>query len=79
MALIEKLVGKIVTKGRLTLVWPDGASNDFGPGGEPELTVRLASEAELWWQRAMANDANRQPSYYPGPGYIPDAIAARDC
>ena len=41
MALIEKLVGKVISKGRLTLVMPDGAKLEFGPGGGKSLTVRL--------------------------------------
>jgi cyclopropane-fatty-acyl-phospholipid synthase len=67
MALIEKLVGKIVTKGRLTLVWPDGASNDFGPGGEPELTVRLAD-------RQTAFAIARNPRVGLGEAYMDGRI-----
>lgn len=46
---------------------------------DKDLRKELLSEAELWWQRAMANDANRQPSFYPDPGYLPEALAARAC
>ena len=46
---------------------------------DKDLRKELLAEAELWWQRAMANDANRQPAYYPDPGYLPEALAARNC
>ncbi len=46
---------------------------------DKDLRQRLTQEAELWWQRAIADDENRQPSWYPDPGYIPEAIAARGC
>ena len=42
MALIDNLLGKLIRKGRLTLVMPDGKSRSFGPGDGPALTVRLA-------------------------------------
>ena len=41
MALIEKLVGKVIRKGRLNLLMPDGRKLEFGPGGDKALTVRL--------------------------------------
>ena len=41
MALIDKLVGKIVREGHLTLVMPDGKRRIFGPGGGKSVTVRL--------------------------------------
>ena len=42
MALIDTLLGKLVRKGTLTVVMPDGRARNFGPGGGPELTVHLA-------------------------------------
>jgi hypothetical protein len=38
MALIEKLVGKVIRKGRLNLLMPDGRKLEFGPGGGKALT-----------------------------------------
>lgn len=35
----------------------------------------LKGEAEIAWERAIADDRNRQPEYYSG--YTPEAIAAR--
>ena len=45
MTLIEKLVGQIIRKGRLTILLPDSKPLVFGPGGKPALTVRLATGA----------------------------------
>jgi cyclopropane-fatty-acyl-phospholipid synthase len=44
MALIDKLVGKIVTRGTLTVIVGDGAPRSFGPGGGKALTVRVADK-----------------------------------
>ena len=41
MALIERLVGQVVRKGRLTLIMPGGDRKQFGPGGGHEITIRL--------------------------------------
>ena len=71
MALIEKLVGKIVRKGRLTLVWPDGARNEFGPGGKPALTVRLAD-------RQTAFAIARNPRVGLGEAYMDGRITIED-
>ena len=44
MALIEKLVGKIIRNGRLNLFMPDGRKLEFGPGGGKALTIRLTDK-----------------------------------
>jgi cyclopropane-fatty-acyl-phospholipid synthase len=44
MQLIERLVGKIIREGRLTILMPGSAPLVFGPGGEPALTVRIADK-----------------------------------
>jgi len=41
MALIDKLLGKLIRKGRLTVVVAGGKPRDFGPGDGPELTVHV--------------------------------------
>ena len=41
MALIDNLLGKLVRKGTLTVVMPDGRARNFGPGDGPQLTVHL--------------------------------------
>ena len=42
MALIDNLLGKLIRKGTLTVVMPDGKARSFGPGGEPAMTVNVA-------------------------------------
>ena len=42
MALIDTLLGKLIRKGTLTVVMPDGRARNFGPGGGNEVTVHLA-------------------------------------
>jgi cyclopropane-fatty-acyl-phospholipid synthase len=44
MTLIERLVGQIIRKGRLTILMPGSEPLLFGPGGEPALTVRIADK-----------------------------------
>ena len=40
MALIDKLIGKIIREGHLTLVMPDGKRRTFGHGGGKSITVQ---------------------------------------
>src|SRR4030095_2316006 len=42
MALISRLIGTLLTRGRITLVQPDGSRETYGPGGGKDLTVRFA-------------------------------------
>jgi len=63
MALIDKLVGKIVREGHLTLVMPDGKRRIFGPGGGKSVTVRLMD-------RRTAFDIARNPRLGLGEAYM---------
>ena len=38
MALIDKLLGKLIREGQLTVVMPGGKAHSFGPGGGDSLT-----------------------------------------
>ena len=71
MTLIEKLVGKIIRKGRLTIVTADGKRMHFGPGGEPSLTVRLAD-------RKTAFDIARNPRVGIGEAYMDGRLIVED-
>ena len=42
MALIDKLLGKLIHQGQLTVIMPGGEPHVFGPGGGQSLTVRVA-------------------------------------
>ena len=63
MSLIGKLLGTLMSKGRLTLVQPSGARETYGPGGGQELTVRLLD-------RRVAFDIARNPRLGFGEAYM---------
>jgi cyclopropane-fatty-acyl-phospholipid synthase len=63
MALIERLAGNLVRKGRLTLIMPNGSRKSFGPGGGRSVTVRLAD-------RRVALDIVRNPRLGLGEAYM---------
>jgi cyclopropane-fatty-acyl-phospholipid synthase len=71
MALIEKLVGKVIRKGRLDLVMPDGRKLEFGPGGGKALTVRLTD-------RKTAFAIARNPRLGLGEAYMDGRIVIED-
>lgn len=48
MRLLPKLFGKIVRKGHITLVAPDGTKYQAGPGGGPHVTLRILDPALDW-------------------------------
>ena len=71
MALIEKLVGKVIKTGRLTLVGPDGRRQEFGPGGGKHLTVRVAD-------RRTAFAIAQSPRIGLGEAYMDGRITIED-
>ena len=52
--MIERLVGKLLRKGQLTLVTPDGKRTTYGPGGGASLTVRLADRKTMFADRPQS-------------------------
>ena len=71
MALIDNLLGKLIRKGRLTLVMPDGKPRSFGPGDGRALTVRLAD-------RKTAFAIARNPRLGVGEAYMDGRIIIED-
>ena len=71
MALIERLVTKLISKGRLTLVTRDGKRRSFGPGGGKELTVRLAD-------RRVGIAIARNPRLAIGEAYMDGRVEILD-
>ena len=71
MQLIERLVGQIIRKGRLTILMPDSQPLLFGPGGKPALTIRLAD-------RKTAFAIARNPRVGIGEAYMDGRLQIED-
>ena len=71
MALIDDLLGKLIRKGTLTVIMPGGKSRDFGPGGAPAMTVRVADSRTAF---AIA----RNPRLGLGEAYMDGRITLED-
>lgn len=71
MALISRLIGTLLTKGRITLIQPGGARETYGPGGGKELTVRFAD-------KRVAFDLVRNPRLALGEAYMDGRLIIED-
>ena len=71
MALIDKLLGKILSKGQLTIVTPDGKRATYGPGGGKALTVRVTDRKVLF-------DIARNPRLGLGEAYMDGRLIVED-
>ena len=71
MALISRLIGTLLTRGRITLVQPDGSRETYGPGGGKELTVRFAD-------KRVAFDLVRNPRLAVGEAYMNGRLVVED-
>ena len=71
MSLIGKLVGKLLTKGSLTLHTPGKAPETFGPGGGPHLTVRFTD-------KKVAFDILKNPRLGFGETYMDGRLVIED-
>ncbi len=71
MSLIGRLLGTLLTKGRLTLISPDGTRETFGPGSGPPLTVRMTD-------RRVALDIVRNPRLGFGESYMDGRLVIED-
>ena len=71
MALIDNLLGKLIKKGRLTVVMPGGKAHAFGPGKGPSLTARVAD-------RKSAFAIARNPRLGLGEAYMDGRVTIDD-
>ncbi len=71
MALIDTLLGKVLTKGRLTVVTPDGKSATYGPGDGKALTIRVTDRKVLF-------DIARNPRLGLGESYMDGRLVIED-
>jgi cyclopropane-fatty-acyl-phospholipid synthase len=69
--MIERLIDKLMSKGQLTLVMPDGKRTTYGPGGGKSLTVRVTSRKTLF---AIA----RNPRLAVGEAYMDGKLVVED-
>ena len=72
MALIGRLLGKLMARGRLTLIMPDGSRDTYGPGGSDEhLTVRFTDNR-------VGFDIVRNPRLGFGEAYMDGRVIIED-
>jgi len=71
MALIDTLLGKILTEGRLTVITPDGKRATYGPGGGKSLTIRATDRKVLF-------DIARNPRLGLGESYMDGRLVIED-
>ncbi|HEX6604784.1 MAG TPA: cyclopropane-fatty-acyl-phospholipid synthase family protein [Sphingomicrobium sp.] len=71
MSLIGRLVGKLLTRGSITLLLPGKAPRTFGPGGGRHLTVRFAD-------RKVPFDIVRNPRLGVGEAYMDGRLTIED-
>ena len=71
MSIISRLIGPLLTRGRITLVQPDGSRQTYGPGGGKELTIRFAD-------RRVAFDLVRNPRLNFGQTYMDGRLVIED-
>ena len=69
--MIGRLIEKLMSKGRLTLVMPDGKRTSYGPGGGASLTVRVTDRKTLF---AIA----RNPRLGLGEAYMDGRLIIED-
>ena len=69
--MIGRLIEKLMSKGRLTLVMPDGKRTSYGPGGGASLTVRVTNRKTLF---AIA----RNPRLGLGEAYMDGRLIVED-
>ena len=65
MRLLPGLFRRIVRKGRVNLIGPDGSKHTAGPGGLPEVTIRIL-DPKLDWQIVLAPEIRAAEAYMDG-------------
>ena len=71
MALIGKLVNRLLKTGSITIVQPDGSRETYGPGGGKSLTLRVAD-------RKVAFELMRNPRLGLGEAYMEGRLVIED-
>ncbi len=71
MALIGRLIDKLLKQGSITLVTPDGKRETYGPGGGRSLTIRLID-------RKVGFDILKNPRLGLGEAYMDGRLTVED-
>jgi cyclopropane-fatty-acyl-phospholipid synthase len=71
MAFIGRLIDKLLKRGSITIVTPDGSRETYGPGGGRSLTVRLAD-------RKVGFDIIKNPRLGVGEAYMDGRLTVED-
>ncbi len=71
MAVIGNMVGKLIKRGTINVVGPDGKRTTYGPGGGPALTLRLRD-------RKVALELLRNPRLAIGETYMDGRLVIED-
>ncbi|MEO6582353.1 MAG: cyclopropane-fatty-acyl-phospholipid synthase family protein [Sphingomicrobium sp.] len=71
MALIGSLIGKLLKRGSITIVTPDGHRAIYGPGGGKALTIRVKD-------RKVMFEVARNPRLGIGEAYMDERLTVED-
>ena len=71
MALIGKLIDRLLKAGSITIIQPDGSRETYGPGGGKALTIRVADNK-------VAFDLMRNPRLGLGEAYMDGRLKIED-
>ena len=71
MALIGKLINRLLKAGTITIVQPDGSRETYGPGGGKALTIRLTD-------RRVLMELMRSPRLGLGEAYMDGRLVIED-
>jgi cyclopropane-fatty-acyl-phospholipid synthase len=65
MRLLPRLFKKIIRQGRLNIIGPDGSRHEAGPGGDPEVTIRI-TDPQLDWKIAFDPELKAAEAFMDG-------------
>ncbi len=71
MALIGRLIGKLLKRGSITIITPDGERATYGPGGGKALTLRVTARKVLF-------ELVRNPRLGLGEAYMDERLIVED-
>jgi cyclopropane-fatty-acyl-phospholipid synthase len=70
--MLDRVLHRLIRSGELGVIWPDGRTSRYGPGGEPSARVRIADSATA---RAIVMN----PGLKFGEAYMDGRVVPVDC